>query len=142
MTALRLARTKTGRKQVVQFGMSYHGHFDGTLGDPTDGLDNPQGIPMAPGIAPNMVKDSIILEYGNLASLDIVRQRLPELAAVLVEPVQSRRPGLQPREFLHQLRQLTREAGVPLIIDEMITCLLYTSPSPRDATLSRMPSSA
>ena len=24
----------------------------------------------------------------------------------------------------------------------MITCLLYTSPSPRDATLSRMPSSA
>ena len=25
---------------------------------------------------------------------------------------------------------------------ECITCLLYTSPSPRDATLSRMPSSA
>ena len=26
--------------------------------------------------------------------------------------------------------------------DELISCLLYTSPSPRDATLSRMPSSA
>ena len=26
--------------------------------------------------------------------------------------------------------------------DDPITCLLYTSPSPRDATLSRMPSSA
>ena len=26
--------------------------------------------------------------------------------------------------------------------DALITCLLYTSPSPRDATLSRMPSSA
>ena len=26
--------------------------------------------------------------------------------------------------------------------DEKETCLLYTSPSPRDATLSRMPSSA
>ena len=26
--------------------------------------------------------------------------------------------------------------------DEIATCLLYTSPSPRDATLSRMPSSA
>ena len=25
---------------------------------------------------------------------------------------------------------------------EYVTCLLYTSPSPRDATLSRMPSSA
>ena len=29
---------------------------------------------------------------------------------------------------------------IPLTL--MITCLLYTSPSPRDATLSRMPSSA
>ena len=26
--------------------------------------------------------------------------------------------------------------------DSIIVCLLYTSPSPRDATLSRMPSSA
>ena len=26
--------------------------------------------------------------------------------------------------------------------DEALICLLYTSPSPRDATLSRMPSSA
>ena len=29
-----------------------------------------------------------------------------------------------------------------LWIENMNTCLLYTSPSPRDATLSRMPSSA
>ena len=28
------------------------------------------------------------------------------------------------------------------LIDVLNTCLLYTSPSPRDATLSRMPSSA
>ena len=27
-------------------------------------------------------------------------------------------------------------------LDELLACLLYTSPSPRDATLSRMPSSA
>ena len=27
-------------------------------------------------------------------------------------------------------------------LDEIVCCLLYTSPSPRDATLSRMPSSA
>ena len=27
-------------------------------------------------------------------------------------------------------------------LDEVKACLLYTSPSPRDATLSRMPSSA
>ena len=30
----------------------------------------------------------------------------------------------------------------PVIVEEVKLCLLYTSPSPRDATLSRMPSSA
>ena len=33
--------------------------------------------------------------------------------------------------------------GMPIMeIDEFISCLLYTSPSPRDRTRSRMPSSA
>ena len=32
--------------------------------------------------------------------------------------------------------------GFSAFIDESNNCLLYTSPSPRDATLSRMPSSA
>ena len=34
------------------------------------------------------------------------------------------------------------QAPVPFIIGQLCVCLLYTSPSPRDATLSRMPSSA
>ena len=33
-------------------------------------------------------------------------------------------------------------AGAAGWVDEVMDCLLYTSPSPRDATLSRMPSSA
>ena len=33
-------------------------------------------------------------------------------------------------------------AAAFLAADEGMDCLLYTSPSPRDATLSRMPSSA
>ena len=46
-----------------------------------------------------------------------------ELAAVLVEPVQSRNPDLQPAAFLHELRSLTREHGVPMVFDEVITGL-------------------
>ena len=38
-------------------------------------------------------------------------------------------------------RALVREPNIYLM-DEPLSCLLYTSPSPRDATLSRMPSSA
>ena len=37
-------------------------------------------------------------------------------------------------------QRLPRLVGVPVALD--LICLLYTSPSPRDATLSRMPSSA
>ena len=33
-------------------------------------------------------------------------------------------------------------ANLPHLIDDVITCLLYTSPSPRDVEESRMPSSA
>ena len=51
----------------------------------------------------------------------------------------------QELESLRSLGYSTRgkdeliDAGLP---EQMVDCLLYTSPSPRDATLSRMPSSA
>ena len=43
--------------------------------------------------------------------------------------------------------QLATDEGVIAVLaidhrDSLRACLLYTSPSPRDATLSRMPSSA
>ena len=62
-----------------------------------------------------------MLDYGTPESLEIIRARADELAAVLVEPVQSRRPDFQPREFLHELREITREAGALLIFDEVVT---------------------
>jgi glutamate-1-semialdehyde aminotransferase len=39
----------------------------------------------------------------------------------MVEPIQSRRPDFQPREFLHALRDLTTKCGAALIFDEVIT---------------------
>ena len=43
-----------------------------------------------------MTDNIIVLEYGSPAALEILKARASELAAVLVEPVQSRRPELQP----------------------------------------------
>ena len=44
---------------------------------------------------------------------------------------------------LHDKHDVTLiESEIPTIGVGESTCLLYTSPSPRDATLSRMPSSA
>ena len=45
--------------------------------------------------------------------------------------------------FTHTDKNMDLNCGNPLSkIERRWTCLLYTSPSPRDATLSRMPSSA
>lgn len=115
--AMRIARTVTGRSRIVYFRESYHGIADEVLGRPT-----PNGaMPIAPGIPPEAVANALILDYGDPRSLEIIAAHADEIAAVLVEPVQSRRPGLQPREFLQELRALTARQGIALIFDEVIT---------------------
>jgi amino acid adenylation domain-containing protein len=119
MTALRIARAVTDREKIVLFSGSYHGHFDGTLA-----VANPEGegaVPMALGVLPKVAENILVLPYGTPYALNTIKAHVSELAAVLVEPVQSRRPDLQPREFLHELRQVTKESGVALIFDEMAT---------------------
>jgi amino acid adenylation domain-containing protein len=121
MAALRLARAATGRHQIVLFEYAYHGHADSTMARPEwrDGVL--QAVPLTRGTPPGAVQDLWILEYGSDQALEFIRAHASELAAVLVEPVQSRRPEVQPGAFLQELRRLTRAAGVALIFDEMIT---------------------
>ncbi|MBD9358030.1 non-ribosomal peptide synthetase/type I polyketide synthase [Methylomonas albis] len=121
MIALRLARTTTGRHKIVIFEGSYHGHSDGTLAKTTRVDGELRSEPVSPGVPPNLAKDILVLEYGTQESLNIIREHAHEIAAVLVEPVQSRRLDFQPLEFLQQLRGLTRQTGVALIFDEMIS---------------------
>ena len=122
MIALRLARAATGRDKIVIFDRAYNGHSDGTLAESFRGPDGELvSKPVAAGIPKNVAKDVIVLDYGNPESLVTIRQYAHELAAVLVEPVQSRRLDLQPIEFLRELRALTKELDVALIFDEMVS---------------------
>ncbi|EKS9888322.1 amino acid adenylation domain-containing protein, partial [Burkholderia pyrrocinia] len=118
MTAMRLARAVTGRDKIVMFTHSYHGHADGTLA-----AANAEGVTetIAPGVPFGSVENMILLEYGSDAALEAIRGMASTLAAVMVEPVQSRNPSLQPVAFLKELRRITEQAGVALIFDEMIT---------------------
>lgn len=120
MAALRVARSVTGRTRVVQFAGSYHGSFDGTLAR-APGPGAVGAKPSARGVAPGMVADVLVLDYDTDESLECIEREAHGLAAVLVEPVQSRRPQLQPGEFLRQLRAITERAGVALVFDEAIT---------------------
>ncbi len=121
MTSLRLVRAATGRSKVVMFSGSYHGHSDGTLAVARRNGSEWLSVPMAPGIPQHIIDDVLVLPYGEDRSLDLIAAHANELAGVLVEPVQSRNPGLQPRAFLQRLRELTRASGVALIFDEVIT---------------------
>ena len=127
MAAVRLARFNTGRKLIVCFSGAYHGWWDG----------------VQPGLgSERAVDDCLTLKDMHPASLDVIRRRRREIAGVLVNPIQSFHPNAPPpndavlltsgarktadaslayREWLHQLRAVCREAGVPLIFDEVYT---------------------
>ncbi|ELR97039.1 aspartate aminotransferase family protein [Gloeocapsa sp. PCC 73106] len=151
MTAIRIARAATNRDKVVIFTNSYHGHSDATLVRATlteyakkaiirvierkswlknltrpfqsilKSNLNPTAVPGALGIPANIAQNTLVLDYGNDQSLEAIATYRDKIAAVLVEPVQSRCPELQPKEFLQKLRQITQEYGIVLIFDEMVT---------------------
>lgn len=119
--AIRLSRTYTGRNKIVVFSGDYHGNFDEVLVRVVKSANGRRTLPMAPGIPFRAVEEVLVLDYGTDESLEIIQQNAGEIAAVLVEPVQSRRPEFQPREFLHALRGLTEREGIVLVFDEVIT---------------------
>ncbi|HEX3045792.1 MAG TPA: aminotransferase class III-fold pyridoxal phosphate-dependent enzyme [Bacillota bacterium] len=121
MIAVRMARATTGRNKIALFTGSFHGTFDG-VNIQRDFTGGPfRSTPVSLGTPASYAEDVMVLEYGVSESLAIIQDHISELAAVLVEPVQSRRPQLQPREFLHELRRITAEHDVALIFDEVIT---------------------
>ncbi|QWR77834.1 amino acid adenylation domain-containing protein [Candidatus Magnetomonas plexicatena] len=121
MAAVRIARTVTGRDKLVVFSGAYHGHSDGVLATGYFEGDILRTVPLSPGTPQGMVNDVYVLNYDEPASLEFIKKHGKEIAAVMVEPVQSRRPDLQPAQFLKALRELTEDIGSALIFDEMIT---------------------
>lgn len=117
MSAIRVARAVTGRNKIVRFTNSYHGTFDAILVE-GEGSDI---RPMSLGTPESLIHDSVVLSYGTKESLSYIRSMANEIAAVLVEPVQSRNPGLQPREYLHELRDICTQNDIALVFDEMVT---------------------
>ncbi|MBC7977919.1 MAG: aminotransferase class III-fold pyridoxal phosphate-dependent enzyme, partial [Myxococcales bacterium] len=118
MGTMRIARTVTGRNTIAIFTGAYHGIFDEVI---VRGTRKLKSIPAAPGIMASASQNVLVLDYGTPESLEILRARADELAAIVVEPVQSRRPDFQPVEFLRELRKLTEETGSLLIFDEVVT---------------------
>ncbi|MEU1018903.1 MupA/Atu3671 family FMN-dependent luciferase-like monooxygenase [Streptomyces sp. NPDC005898] len=129
--AIRLARAATGRAKIITFEGAYHGHNDNVLGrSPHTGGEGLTTVPMSAGIPQNAVADLLVLPYGSEESLAVIERQAGEIAAVVVEPVQSRHPSLRPAAFVRRLRELTARHGIVLLFDEMLTGF---RPAPRGA---------
>jgi glutamate-1-semialdehyde aminotransferase len=119
LTAVRLARAATGRSRVAIFTGSYHGWYDGVLA--VAGEAGSRARPASVGVPSGAVEDIVILGFDRPESIEYLERYGGELAAVLVEPVQARRPGVQAGGFLSDLRRVADDTGAALIFDEMIT---------------------
>jgi glutamate-1-semialdehyde 2,1-aminomutase len=122
MTAVRLARSATGRDKVVKFAGAYHGHVDGLLADSGSGLAT-QGIPASPGVTRAQAADTIVVPWNDFDALAAVFERDgAALAAVLAEPLPANM-GLVPpvAGFLEAVREGCDRTGALLVLDEVIT---------------------
>ncbi|MGE7994032.1 aminotransferase class III-fold pyridoxal phosphate-dependent enzyme [Pseudomonas sp. NPDC089554] len=120
MNAVRGARAATGRNHVVMFSSSYHGHWDAVLAS-ADPTRSGATCPVSIGIPEGMVADVSVFEFGSEAALAFLASHGQQVAAVLIEPVPTRDPGLADPGYLRALRDASQAIGALLIFDEIVT---------------------
>ena len=120
-TAIRIARTVTARDKVVYFTDDVHGRADIVLGRGVGTGLAARTVPLVAGVPQHVVEDAFVLEYGSPEAMDVISAHGEQIAAVLVEPVRTRNPDLQPLDFLQQLRQVADRDRFLVIYDEIVT---------------------
>lgn len=122
MSAIRVARACTKRDKIVKFDGCYHGHADHLLVSSGSGVAQ---LPSASssGIPQNFIEHTISLPYNSVFAIEKIFNKYGnEIAAVIVEPIAANMGVIVPdREFIVQLRELTKKYDALLIFDEVIT---------------------
>ena len=129
MMAIKAARAYTGRDRIAKFEGAYHGYYDDVQVSYSSGPDNwgpddaPASTPSSGGVPKHRVQETLILPWNDFDACErLVTRHAGELAAVLVDPLANRMGFIPPAEgFLAFLRQLTRQHGVLVVFDEIIS---------------------
>lgn len=131
-SAIRLAKAKTGKFEVVSFWGGFHGKTGGVLSLIGDPFKRGWG-PLTPGshLVPyaDCARCPLKTRYPGcgLACVDLAREQLRAaslgaVAAVIVEPIQGTAGNVvPPPEWLPAIAGLAKELDALLIVDEMIT---------------------
>lgn len=122
MSALRVARAATGRTKILKFEGCYHGHTDSLLVKAGSGLAGESASDSA-GVSQAVAHETLIASLDNEEGVRKIFATHPnEIAAVIIEPLPANYGLLvQRREFLAELRELTKKNGALLIFDEVIS---------------------
>jgi glutamate-1-semialdehyde 2,1-aminomutase len=129
MHCLRLARAFTGRTKILKFEGNFHGYHDQVMyaiGTPADRLgpeDAPALYPGSSGLPEGMDRNLVVVPYNRTDLFEAAfRRHADELAAVICEPIYYNAGCIVPdRDFMDAVRRRTREAGVLLIFDEVLS---------------------
>jgi glutamate-1-semialdehyde 2,1-aminomutase len=129
MFAMRLARAFTGRPKIARIEGGYHGTHDYAEVS-THPMVSEAGAPDAPIAQPDSIGtpewvlgQTVVLPFNNPDAAEvIIRREGSRLAAVILEPIIGAGGVIAATiEFLERLRRVTRELGVLLIFDEVIS---------------------
>jgi len=121
MTAIRLARGFTKKKKIVKFEGCYHGAHDSVLVKAGSGAAH-NGISISEGGLEEVSKNTLVVQYNNSQDLDSVLEKQKDVAGVIVEPVLANMGLVLPQKnFLSDIRKITKKHDVPLIFDEVVT---------------------
>jgi glutamate-1-semialdehyde 2,1-aminomutase len=120
MSALRLARGFTGRAKIIKADGGYHGHADCLLVAAGSGAAT-LGIPGSAGVPEGAAKDTIVVPFNDLASVEKIVSA-GDVAAIIIEPVAGNMGLVEPAPgYLEGLRAITAKFGTILIFDEVMT---------------------
>ena len=118
LMALRLARAFTGKSKIIRFKHHFHGWHDHMTSGFASHFDGTATTGVLPGVAGNV----LLAEQNDAAGLAELLGRHDDIAAAIIEPTGAHGARLPIRpEFLQALREQTRDRGVLLIFDEVVT---------------------
>jgi len=118
MMALRLARAFTGKSKIIRFKHHFHGWHDHMTSGYASHFD---GSP-TPGVLPGVTTGLVLAEQNDAVGLARLLDDDDDIAAAILEPTGAHGAQLPiDPAFLVELRELTRQHGLLLIFDEVVT---------------------
>src|SRR5438270_441434 len=118
LMAVRLARALTGKSKLIRFKHHFHGWHDHMTSGYASHFD---GSP-TPGVLSGVAGGLVLAEQNDAEGLARLLEENGDIAAAIIEPTGAHgaRLPIDPK-FLVALRELTRQHGVVLIFDEVVT---------------------